>query len=92
MNSSKCGASDFESATETPRSCSALAGTLADLATVTKVPRAASTVFWNEATSPRTEGRFGRHFTDGHADEFLKEAQQDRLANWHRLQELAVLR
>jgi hypothetical protein len=38
---------DFESAAETPRICSALAGTLADLATATKAPRAASTVFWN---------------------------------------------
>jgi pyruvate ferredoxin oxidoreductase beta subunit len=40
----------------------------------------------------RTEGRFARHFTDGQPDEFLKQAQQDRLANWHRLQELAGLR
>lgn len=40
----------------------------------------------------RTEGRFARHFTDGQPDEFLKVAQQDRLANWHRLQELAGLR
>jgi pyruvate ferredoxin oxidoreductase beta subunit len=40
----------------------------------------------------RTESPFARHFTDGKADEFLKEAQQDRLANWHRFQELAGLR
>ncbi|HTM39748.1 MAG TPA: 2-oxoacid:acceptor oxidoreductase family protein [Terriglobales bacterium] len=41
----------------------------------------------------RTEGRFARHFNDqGEADEFLKKATEDRLANWHRLQELAGLR
>ena len=40
----------------------------------------------------RTEGRFARHFTDGQPDEFLKVAQEDQLANWHRLQELAGLR
>jgi pyruvate/2-oxoacid:ferredoxin oxidoreductase beta subunit len=40
----------------------------------------------------RTEGRFSRHFTDGKPDEFLQEAQQDRLHNWHRIQELAGLR
>jgi pyruvate/2-oxoacid:ferredoxin oxidoreductase beta subunit len=41
----------------------------------------------------RTEGRFGRHFDDqSNPDEFLRLAQQDRLANWRRLQELAGLR
>jgi pyruvate/2-oxoacid:ferredoxin oxidoreductase beta subunit/NAD-dependent dihydropyrimidine dehydrogenase PreA subunit len=41
----------------------------------------------------RTEGRFARHFaTNGHTDEYLKTAQQDRLDNWRRLQELAGLR
>jgi pyruvate/2-oxoacid:ferredoxin oxidoreductase beta subunit/Pyruvate/2-oxoacid:ferredoxin oxidoreductase gamma subunit/NAD-dependent dihydropyrimidine dehydrogenase PreA subunit len=41
----------------------------------------------------RTEGRFARHFdAEGSADEYLKKAQQDRLENWHRLQELAGLR
>ncbi len=40
----------------------------------------------------RTEGRFARHFDpDGNPDEFLSLAQQDRLENWHRLQELAGL-
>jgi pyruvate-ferredoxin/flavodoxin oxidoreductase len=41
----------------------------------------------------RTEGRFARHFgPDGNPDEFLSMAQQDRLENWRRLQELAGLR
>ena len=41
----------------------------------------------------KTEGRFSRHFdADGKADKFLLEAQQDRLQNWRRLQELAGLR
>jgi pyruvate-ferredoxin/flavodoxin oxidoreductase len=41
----------------------------------------------------RTEGRFARHFdANGHSDEYLKTAQQDRLENWRRLQELAGLR
>jgi pyruvate-ferredoxin/flavodoxin oxidoreductase len=41
----------------------------------------------------KTEGRFARHFDkEGKADEFLKYAQEDRLYNWHRLQELAGLR
>ncbi|MBI3665792.1 MAG: 4Fe-4S binding protein [Acidobacteria bacterium] len=41
----------------------------------------------------RTEGRFARHFNaNGEPDEFVKLAQQDRLDNWHRLQELAGLR
>jgi pyruvate ferredoxin oxidoreductase beta subunit len=44
-------------------------------------------------TFAKTEGRFARHFDkDGNADEFLKKAQEDRLYNWHRLQELAGLR
>ncbi len=41
----------------------------------------------------RTEGRFARHFdAEGRPDEQLLLAQQDRLENWHRLQELAGLR
>ncbi len=41
----------------------------------------------------RTEGRFSRHFDDsGNPDEFLEQAQADRLLNWRRLQELAGLR
>ncbi len=41
----------------------------------------------------RTEGRFVRHFdADGNPDEYLLRAQQDRLDNWRRLQELAGLR
>jgi pyruvate ferredoxin oxidoreductase beta subunit len=41
----------------------------------------------------RTEGRFARHFdSTGQPDEFLKLARQDRLENWHKLQELAGLR
>jgi pyruvate-ferredoxin/flavodoxin oxidoreductase len=40
----------------------------------------------------RTEGRFARHFdADGHPDEFLRLAQEDRRMNWHKLQELAGL-
>ncbi len=41
----------------------------------------------------KTEGRFARHFdAQGNPDEFLKSAQQDRLENWWRLQDLAGLR
>jgi pyruvate/2-oxoacid:ferredoxin oxidoreductase beta subunit len=41
----------------------------------------------------RTEGRFARHFdAEGRPDESLLLAQDDRLANWRRLQELAGLR
>ena len=40
----------------------------------------------------RTEGRFARHFVNGEPDESLKQAQEDRLENWHKLQELAGLR
>jgi len=41
----------------------------------------------------RTEGRFARHFDEqGTPDEYLLLAQQDRLENWRRLQELAGLR
>jgi len=41
----------------------------------------------------RTEGRFARHFDEhGNPDEYLLHAQQDRLDNWRRLQELAGLR
>jgi len=41
----------------------------------------------------RTEGRLAAHFdAAGGADGFLGQAQQDRLENWHRLQDLAGLR
>jgi len=40
----------------------------------------------------KTEGRFARHFTDGQPDAAMQYAQQDRLENWHKLQELAGLR
>ncbi len=41
----------------------------------------------------RTEGRFARHFDEqGNPDEFLLQAQADRLQNWRTLQELAGLR
>jgi pyruvate/2-oxoacid:ferredoxin oxidoreductase beta subunit/Pyruvate/2-oxoacid:ferredoxin oxidoreductase gamma subunit/NAD-dependent dihydropyrimidine dehydrogenase PreA subunit len=41
----------------------------------------------------RTEGRFSRHFdADGNPDASIKAAQQDRLENWRRLQELAGLK
>lgn len=41
----------------------------------------------------RTEGRFAKHFDkDGNASEALVQAQEDRLHNWHLLQELAGLR
>jgi pyruvate ferredoxin oxidoreductase beta subunit len=38
----------------------------------------------------RSEGRFSKHFDkDGHESEVLRTARQDRLENWHQLQELA---
>jgi pyruvate/2-oxoacid:ferredoxin oxidoreductase beta subunit len=41
----------------------------------------------------RSEGRFSKHFDkDGNPSEKLLEAKQDRLENWHLLQELAGLR
>lgn len=40
----------------------------------------------------RTEGRFRRHFQNGQPAEALQAGQQDRLAHWHTLQELAGLR
>jgi pyruvate/2-oxoacid:ferredoxin oxidoreductase beta subunit len=41
----------------------------------------------------RTEGRFAKHFDkDGNPSEVLRRAQDDRLKNWHQLQELAGLR
>ena len=44
-------------------------------------------------TFARTEGRFAKNFdADGNPDEILMDAQADRLANWHFLQELAGLR
>ena len=41
----------------------------------------------------RSEGRFSKHFDkDGNPSELLLHAKQDRLENWHLLQELAGLR
>lgn len=41
----------------------------------------------------RSEGRFGKHFDkDGNPSETLMRAMEDRLENWHVLQELAGLR
>jgi pyruvate ferredoxin oxidoreductase beta subunit len=41
----------------------------------------------------RSEGRFAKHFDkDGNPSELLLTAKQDRLENWHLLQELAGLR
>jgi pyruvate/2-oxoacid:ferredoxin oxidoreductase beta subunit len=41
----------------------------------------------------KTEGRFSRHFdANGNPDQAIKLAQQDRLENWRRLQELAGLK
>jgi hypothetical protein len=41
----------------------------------------------------RSEGRFSKHFDkDGNPSETLHSARQDRLENWHLLQELAGLR
>lgn len=41
----------------------------------------------------RTEGRFAKHFDkEGKPSEVLLASQQDRLENWHQLQELAGLR
>ncbi|MCA9236611.1 MAG: hypothetical protein KDA44_14140 [Planctomycetales bacterium] len=41
----------------------------------------------------RSEGRFAKHFDrEGNASETLQRARQDRLENWHTLQELAGLR
>jgi len=41
----------------------------------------------------RSEGRFGKHFDkDGNPSELLLKAKEDRLENWHLLQELAGLR
>src|SRR5947207_5825594 len=41
----------------------------------------------------RSEGRFAKHFDkDGNASKTLEDAKQDRLENWHLLQELAGLR
>ncbi|MBT7256613.1 MAG: thiamine pyrophosphate-binding protein, partial [Planctomycetaceae bacterium] len=40
----------------------------------------------------RSEGRFAKHFDkDGNPSEILLAAQQERLDNWHVLQELAGL-
>jgi pyruvate/2-oxoacid:ferredoxin oxidoreductase beta subunit len=41
-------------------------------------------------TFAKTEGRFAKHFDkDGNADDIMKWTQEERLANWHLLQELA---
>jgi len=41
----------------------------------------------------RSEGRFAKHFdADGNPSELLLQTKQDRLENWHLLQELAGLR
>jgi hypothetical protein len=41
----------------------------------------------------RSEGRFSKHFDrDGNPSETLLRAMEDRLDNWHILQELAGLR
>ena len=41
----------------------------------------------------RSEGRFGKHFDkDGNPSETLLRAKEDRLENWHLLQELAGVR
>jgi pyruvate/2-oxoacid:ferredoxin oxidoreductase beta subunit len=41
----------------------------------------------------RSEGRFSKHFDrDGNPSETLLRAKEDRLENWHLLQELAGLR
>ena len=41
----------------------------------------------------RSEGRFAKHFDkDGNPSETLLRAKQDRLENWHLLQELAGVR
>ncbi len=48
---------------------------------------------FNFVSFARTEGRFARHFDEAsQPDEALLLAQQDRLENWRRLQELAGLR
>jgi pyruvate ferredoxin oxidoreductase beta subunit len=47
----------------------------------------------NFLTFARTEGRFAKNFNqDGSPKQILLDAQADRLANWHFLQELAGLR
>ena len=44
-------------------------------------------------TFARTEGRFARHFdSEGVPDASMLSAKEDRLQNWHRLQELAGVR
>jgi pyruvate ferredoxin oxidoreductase beta subunit len=41
----------------------------------------------------RSEGRFSKHFDkDGNPSPLLLHAKQDRLENWHLLQELAGIR
>ena len=38
----------------------------------------------------KTEGRFAKHFNkEGNPDPIIQKAQEDRLANWRLLQELA---
>jgi len=44
-------------------------------------------------TFARTEGRFSKHFDkDGNPSEVIVSSRQERLENWHMLQELAGLR
>ncbi len=55
------------------------------------VPKSGETVDF--LTFARTEGRFAKNFAkDGTPAQVLLDAQADRLANWHFLQELAGLR
>jgi pyruvate ferredoxin oxidoreductase beta subunit len=55
------------------------------------VPKTGETIDF--ITFARTEGRFAKNFgKDGIPDEVLMDAQADRLANWHFLQEMAGLR
>jgi len=55
------------------------------------VPKTGETIDF--VTFTRTEGRFAKNFSkDGTPDQVLLEAQADRLANWHFLQEMAGLR
>ncbi len=55
------------------------------------IPKTGETIDF--ITFSRTEGRFAKNFAkDGTPDDILLDAQADRLANWHFLQELAGLR
>ncbi len=55
------------------------------------VPKTGETIDF--LTFARSEGRFAKQFDrDGNPSETLLRAQQDRLANWHLLQEMAGIR